>query len=491
MSSIQGFPGPGQIRPDIEAQGAAQAADAGQAAQQAPALTVGSRGPEVKALQEKLAQAGFGAGGAADGIFGPKTAGLVAQFQRAKGLSPTGCADAATLAALDKATAPPPAGAAPANSPTMPTGGKPRTAPVFTQGDAENLPKLTVGDQTVGLEGANQFFPMNQSSRYYAWSNDKGAGGYENEGQGLAVYDTKTGVCRQVLSETFMIDDVQPAKLPDGREALLVSMSDGGAGAPHIAVVDPERGEVFRMSGAKFSGAAKDGKIGIEKVEIDGDKNDKVIGRETLDLAKVASGPTISPPKDEFSSSAHEWDAPKLASKPGTPPKLNQLEEGYANMKIGGKEVNLERGVTNFFPMPDSKRYYSFATQWGSGGFENEGQGLRLYDTKTGKIRDVLSEYAMIDGVKSAKLQDGREALLVSMSDGGAGFPNIAVVDPERGEVFRMQQARFGTAKDGKVTIEQVDFDASGEIKKTGTTSLDLATAMKAAPLVNPRNPVY
>ena len=69
----------------------------------APALTTGARGPEVKALQEKLIKAGIQVQGGADGVFGKGTASAVAQFQKSKGLPATGAADAATLASLDKA----------------------------------------------------------------------------------------------------------------------------------------------------------------------------------------------------------------------------------------------------------------------------------------------------------------------------------------------------------------------------------------------------
>src|SRR5262245_26105270 len=100
MANLHGIGGAGSVRPDIEV-AAAPANEAQAPAAGAATLSVGARGPEVKALQEKLA--GLGLPVSADGIFGPKTASAVAQFQKAHGLASSGCADAATLAALDQA----------------------------------------------------------------------------------------------------------------------------------------------------------------------------------------------------------------------------------------------------------------------------------------------------------------------------------------------------------------------------------------------------
>jgi peptidoglycan hydrolase-like protein with peptidoglycan-binding domain len=68
----------------------------------------GERGARVKALQQALLNAGVPVMGGADGIFGASTAGAVMNFQRAKGLSPTGKVDDATAQLLGLAAAPVP-----------------------------------------------------------------------------------------------------------------------------------------------------------------------------------------------------------------------------------------------------------------------------------------------------------------------------------------------------------------------------------------------
>ena len=63
-------------------------------------LRYGSIGSDVKALQEALIGAGISLRGGADGVFGPATRGALEQYQRAKGLSPSGVVDDATANAL-------------------------------------------------------------------------------------------------------------------------------------------------------------------------------------------------------------------------------------------------------------------------------------------------------------------------------------------------------------------------------------------------------
>jgi len=89
----------------------------------------------------------------------------------------------------------------------------------------------------------------------------------------------------------------------------------------------------------------------------------------------------------------------------------------------------------------------------GSGGFENEGQGLHLYNAETGETRQVLSEYYMIDTVWSETLSNGATPLLVVMSDGGLGAERFAVVDPARGEVFFRSMCRVHSIEDDRVTL--------------------------------------
>ena len=81
----------------------------------------GSKGNEVKQLQEQLKAAGFDPGGA-DGIYGNNTAAAVRAYQKAKGLTVDGIAGVQTLGSLNKPAAPvtPPAPRPPAPAPVTP-----------------------------------------------------------------------------------------------------------------------------------------------------------------------------------------------------------------------------------------------------------------------------------------------------------------------------------------------------------------------------------
>ena len=81
--------------------------------------------------------------------------------------------------------------------------------------------------------------------RHVVYSSDDGAGGFENEGQSLHLYDVDTGNHKQIMSEYFMVETVKEVITRNKKRALLVTMADGGLGASYLAVVDPWRGEVF------------------------------------------------------------------------------------------------------------------------------------------------------------------------------------------------------------------------------------------------------
>jgi hypothetical protein len=77
------------------------------------------------------------------------------------------------------------------------------------------------------------------------YSSSDGAGGYENEGQSLHLYDVATGKQKRIMSHYFMVQTVKEVVTSKNKRALLVTMEDGGLGASYVAVVDPGRGEVF------------------------------------------------------------------------------------------------------------------------------------------------------------------------------------------------------------------------------------------------------
>lgn len=100
------------------------------------------------------------------------------------------------------------------------------------------------GTEEKVTDQAQQAWIIN-SGRQVVYSSSEGAGGYENEGQSLHLYDVDTKKHKRIMSEYFMVETVKEVITSNKKRALLVTMEDGGLGASYFAVVDPSRGEVF------------------------------------------------------------------------------------------------------------------------------------------------------------------------------------------------------------------------------------------------------
>jgi hypothetical protein len=109
--------------------------------------------------------------------------------------------------------------------------------------------------------------------------------------------------------------------------------------------------------------------------------------------------------------------------------------QGPVYATIGGKETLIaDAGVETWIIQGGRQLVYSGRD--GSGGFENEGMSLHIYDARTARRRKIMSEYFMVDKVTEVFTSTKKTALLVELSDGGLGASYFALVDPNRGEVF-------------------------------------------------------
>ena len=106
------------------------------------------------------------------------------------------------------------------------------------------LSVMIAGTEKKVTDQAQQAWIIN-GGRHVVYSSNEGAGGYENEGQSLHLYEVKTGNNKLIMSEYFMVETVKEVITSNKKRALLVTMEDGGLGASYLAVVDPWRGEVF------------------------------------------------------------------------------------------------------------------------------------------------------------------------------------------------------------------------------------------------------
>ena len=146
--------------------------------------------------------------------------------------------------------------------------------------------------------------------------------------------------------------------------------------------------------------------------------------------------------------------------------RLEQIGDGTLAKRLYVTVDARERKVTNQAFQAwiiDDGKSVAYSGLDGSGGFENEGQSLRIYDVRTGKARKVMSEYVGIIALMQVKVSTGQLALLIRMGDGGLGASYFAVVDPRRGEVFYRSWAELVELKGDRIRLafyNEEDWDA-------------------------------
>lgn len=174
---------------------------------------------------------------------------------------------------------------------------------------------------------------------------------------------------------------------------------------------------------------------------------------------------------------------------------------------VNGKERRLSNRAIDAW-LIDGGRSVVYSGPDGSGGFENEGESLRIYNVATHRTRKVLSEYTAIVAVMDVRLSTGQLALLVRLADGGLGASYFAVVDPGRGEVFFRRWAELLEYKGDRIKLgffKEEDWDKiiqerSNElenrpkvippatVKPSRTEIHDLKRIIKRRVIYNPRS---
>lgn len=125
---------------------------------------------------------------------------------------------------------------------------------------------------------------------------------------------------------------------------------------------------------------------------------------------------------------------------------------GPVYVTIAGRESKIaDRAMEAWVIRGGRQAVYSGAD--GAGGFEDEGQSLHLYDARTGKTKKIMSEYVAVNTVTEVTTSRGKTALLVDLVDGGLGGHYLAVVNPERGEVFFRKWAKLLSRRGDRIVI--------------------------------------
>lgn len=178
--------------------------------------------------------------------------------------------------------------------------------------------------------------------------------------------------------------------------------------------------------------------------------------------------------------------------------RLDKAQEAYTGTlyaTINGKEQKLAEPVIEAWVI-DGGRKVAYSMRDGAGGYEDEGESLRVYDAETGKIKKVLSEYYSIDEVTEVKTTSGKVALLVKMSDGGLGADYLAVVDPSRGEVFFKKWVRLISRKGDIINIGHyregdwatLNENVNAKVRPYKTEQYNLSAILKRPVIFNKRD---
>ena len=104
----------------------------------------------------------------------------------------------------------------------------------------------TVGRREVPVLNTAGVAMILDDGRTVIYNGLDGSGGYENEGHSLWRWDIYNDMTTKIMSEYFQVEAIRTVKGGSGRTAIAVTMRDGGQGIVHAAVVDPNRGEVWR-----------------------------------------------------------------------------------------------------------------------------------------------------------------------------------------------------------------------------------------------------
>jgi len=145
----------------------------------------------------------------------------------------------------------------------------------------------------------------------------------------------------------------------------------------------------------------------------------------------------------------------------------NQMT-GSVYATIGGKEREIADAGIEVLVIEGGRRMV-YSGLDGSGGFENEGQSLYVYDPRTNKKRKVMSEYFAVNKITEVTTSRKKTALLVDLADGGLGASYQAVVDPNRGEVFFRRWAKVSSRRGDIIVIgryKEDDWDKCIENEK-------------------------
>src|SRR5262245_60548306 len=92
--------------------------------------------------------------------------------------------------------------------------------------------------------------------------------------------------------------------------------------------------------------------------------------------------------------------------------ETDRRRPGPLYASIGGEEVQIARAAFAAW-LVDGGREVAYSGADGAGGYENEGQSLRIYDIRTKASRKVLAARYVIHAITEVRTRSGKRALIV------------------------------------------------------------------------------
>lgn len=115
-------------------------------------------------------------------------------------------------------------------------------------------------------------------------------GGFEGENHAVKHFDIY-GTKKTLFDKPLRVQRLREVRTTKGYPLYVVSMQDGGAGIPHLYLVDKMKGEIWSKGAARMTGA-RSGKLIVAlypEGEEAGYEDAKPIGTTYLDLDRIVS----------------------------------------------------------------------------------------------------------------------------------------------------------------------------------------------------------
>lgn len=139
-------------------------------------------------------------------------------------------------------------------------------------------------------------------------------------------------------------------------------------------------------------------------------------------------------------------------------------------VQLGVAEVKVTGGAGIAFVSDDSTSVL-YTSVGGAGGFKGLGESLMRWDAATGKSVRLAAEYYVIEQVSPFSPDSGPPLAIISMREFGSGIRHVGIVDPRRGEVFRLERAAVTNIDSVGVEVTEWGMTASWNLEALSETN--------------------